>query len=101
MAVCPQCGGPFLYTETHVCPGRDRTKLSLLASATAGALIGGPLGLRYGNSIVSLACERPGAGNLCGLTSAPAVPFYIVIGAVVGASIAALGVAVLLGRRKT
>jgi hypothetical protein len=35
------------------------------------------------------------------LTSAPAVPFYIVIGAVVGASVAAFTVVALLGRRKT
>lgn len=101
MPVCPQCGGPFSYTEAHVCPGRDRTKLWLLASVAAGALVGGPLGLLYGNSVVSEACERPDAGNLCGLTSAPAVPFYIVIGAVVGASVAAFAVVVLLGRRKT
>src|SRR6478752_5131378 len=101
MAVCPQCGVAFSYTESHVCLGRDRTKLWLLASVAAGALVGGPLGLLYGNSVVRQACERLGAGNLCGLTSAPAVPFYIVIGAVVGASVAAFTVVALLGRRKT
>ena len=101
MPVCPQCGVPSSYTETHVCVGRDRTKLWLLVSVAAGALVGGPLGLLYGNSVVRQACERPDASNLCGLTSAPAVPFYIVIGAVVGAAVAAFAVVVLLGRRNT
>jgi hypothetical protein len=101
MPVCPRCGVPFSYTEPHVCVGRDRNKRWLLASVAAGALAGGPLGLLCGNSVVRQACERPDASNLCGLTSAPAVPFGIVIGAVVGASVAAFAVVVLLGRRKT
>ena len=101
MPVCPRCGVPFSYAETHVCVGRDRTKLWWLASVAAGALVGGALGLLYGNSAVRHACERPDASNLCGLTSAPAVPFYLVIGAIVGASVAAFAVVVLLGRRNT
>ena len=101
MPVCPQCGVPFSYTEPHVCVGRDRNKLWLLASVAAGALVGGALGLLYGNSVVRQACQRPDASNLCGLTSASAVPFYIVIGAVVGASVAASAVVGLLGKRKT
>ena len=101
MPICPQCGVPFSDTETHVCVGRDRTKLWLLASVAAGALVGGLLGLLYGNAVVRQACERPYASNLCGLTSAPAVAFYIAIGTVVGASVAAVAVVVLLGRRKT
>jgi hypothetical protein len=72
----------------------------LLASVAVGVLVGAPLGLLYGDSVVRQACERPDAGNLCGLTSAPAVPFYIVIGAVIGASVAAFAVVVLLARRK-
>jgi len=88
----------FAYTEPHVCDGRDRNKIRLLASIAVGALVGGPLGLWSGNSVVRQICARPGASNLCGLTSAPAVPLYIIIGAVVGASVAA-AVAVLLSRR--
>jgi hypothetical protein len=90
----------FSYTETHVCEPRDKTKIWLLASVAVGVLVGGPLGLLYGNSIVREACERPDASNLCGLTSAPTVPFWIVIGAVVGASVAAFAVVALFGRRK-
>src|SRR5262245_23352297 len=101
MPVCPKCGVLFSYTEPHVCEGRDRTKIRLLASVAVGALVGAPLGLLYGNSVVRQVCARPNASNLCGVTSAPAVPFYIVIGAIVGASVAASAVAVLLGKRKT
>jgi hypothetical protein len=100
MPVCPKCGVPFSYTETHVCEARDKTKIWLLTSVAVGALVGGPFGLLYGNSIVRQACEKPDASNLCGLTSAPTVPFWIVIGAVIGASVAAFAVVVLLGRRK-
>src|ERR1700680_648520 len=101
MPVCPRCGVPLSYHASPFCVGRDRTKLWLLASVAAGALVGGPLGLLYGNSVVRQACERPDASNLCGLTSVPAVAFYIGIGAVVGASVAAVAVVALLGRRKT
>jgi hypothetical protein len=59
------------------------------------------LGLLYGNFVVRQACERPDASNLCGLTTAPTVPFYIVIGAVVGAAVAGFAVAAFFGRRKT
>jgi len=104
MPICPKCGASFSYTETHVCEGRDKTKIWWLASAAVGALvgalIGGQLGLLYGNSVVRQACEKPDAGNLCGLTSAPFLPLDIVIGAVIGSSVAAFAVVVLLGRRK-
>lgn len=72
----------------------------MLALVAAGALVGAPLGLLYGHAVVRLACERTDASNLCGLMSAPAVPFYIVIGAIIGASLVACGVVVVLGRRK-
>jgi hypothetical protein len=100
MPVCPKCGVPFSYTETHVCKGRDRTKLWSLASIAMGAVIGGPVGLLYAKSVIQQACKKPDATNLCGLTSAPAIPFYIAIGAVIGASVAALAVVLILGRRK-
>jgi hypothetical protein len=95
----------FSYTETHVCTGRDRTKLWLLTSVAAGALVGGPLGRLLGNAVVSSAvrqaCERPDATNLCGLMLIPAVPVYIGIGTIVGAAVAGFAVAAFLGRRKT
>jgi hypothetical protein len=90
----------FSYTENHVCDGRDKPKLWSLASVAVGAVVGGPLGLFYGNSVVRSACEQPGAGNLCGLTSAPTLLFDIAIGAATGAAVAALAVGVILGRRK-
>jgi|SRR5215831_1131107 len=105
MPVCPTCGRPFSYTESHICEGRDKTKIWLLTlvavGAVVGALIGGPLGLLYANSVVRQACERPDATNLCGLTSAPFVPFYVMIGAVIGAASAALAVMVVLDRRRS
>jgi ABC-type dipeptide/oligopeptide/nickel transport system permease subunit len=72
------------------------TKLWLFASVALGALVGAALGLRYGNFLVDQVCSRPDAGNLCGLTSAPAVPFWILIGAVAGASAAALTIIAIL-----
>jgi hypothetical protein len=100
MPVCPKCGVPFSYTETHVCEGRDRTKLWSLASVAIGAVIGGPFGLWDVNSVIQQACEKPDATNLCGLTSTPAIPFYIAIGAVIGASVAAFAVVLISARRK-
>jgi hypothetical protein len=100
MAICSRCGVPFSYAEPHVCEGRDTTRIWLRASVAVGALVGAPLGLLCGNYVVRQACDRPGASNLCGLTSAPAVPIYIVMGAVIGASAAALAIAVLLRSRK-
>ena len=91
---------PFSYMDTHVCEGRDTAKLWLLAALAVGAVVGGPLGFWYGNSVVRWACEKPDASNLCGLTSVPAVPLYIAIGALSGATIAALAVVAILGRRK-
>jgi hypothetical protein len=99
MPVCPKCGTPFFYTEGHVCEGRDQTKLWLLALAAIGAIVGGPFGLFYGDSVVRQVCEKPDASNLCGLAGAPTVPLYIVIGAVMGASLAACAVLMILGRR--
>ena len=100
MSGCPRCGMPFSYTDTHVCEGRDKAKLWLLAALAVGAVIGGPLGLWYGDFAIQSVCEKPDASNLCGLTSAPAVPFYIAIGAVIGATVAALAVVAILERRK-
>jgi hypothetical protein len=99
MPVCPKCGVSFSYTETHLCEGRDKTKMWWLASVAIGALAGGPLGLLYGKSVVVQVCGKPDAGNLCGLMSAPAVAFYITIGAAIGASVAALAVLVILRTR--
>ena len=100
MPVCPECGVPFSYTEIHVCEGRDKTKLWSVGSVVIGAVIGGPLGLIYANSVIQQACAKPDATNLCGLTSAPAIPFYIAIGAVIGASVAAFAVVLTLATRK-
>jgi len=100
MPVCPTCGMPFSYTETHVCEGRDKTKIWLLALVAVGALVGAPLGRLYGLSVIGQACDRPGAGNLCGMIDSFALPFYVVIGAVIGAAAAAFAVTVLLARRK-
>jgi len=90
----------FSYRETHVSEGRDKTKIWWLASVAIGALVGGPLGLLYGQSVVSQACGKPDASNLCGLMTAPSVPFYIAIGAIVGASVAAVTVVVILRKRQ-
>ena len=78
-----------------------QTKLWSLAAVAVGALIGGRLGLLYGTSTVRQACEKPDASNLCGLTSAPTVPFYVAAGTIIGAAVAVLAIVVILGRRKT
>jgi putative exporter of polyketide antibiotics len=94
----------FSYTETHVCEGRDAAKLWSLASVAVGlaigAVAGGALGQLYGLSAVRQACEGPGATNLCGLSSAPFVPVYTTIGALVGATAAAFAVFLILRMRK-
>jgi len=100
LPVCPKCHASFSYAEDHVCEGRDRSKLLLLASVVAGALAGAPLGRMYGISLVDEVCSRPGAGNLCWLTSVADVPVYMLLGAVFGASVAALVIVMILGRRQ-
>jgi hypothetical protein len=99
MAVCPKCGVAFSYTATHVCEGRDKSKVWWIATVVIGAFVGGPLGLLYGTSIVRQACAQTDASNLCGFMSVPSVPSYIVLGAIIGASAAALSVAVILRTR--
>ena len=105
MAVCPKCGMPFSYAETHVCEGRDTAKLWSLASVAIGlaigAVAGGMLGQLYGLSAVREGCEQPGATNLCGLPIVPFVPVYTAIGALVGATAAAFAVFLILRMRKT
>jgi hypothetical protein len=104
MAICPKCGLPFSYAESHICEGRDRTKLRFLAStlivAIAGAIAGGALGREYIQSVIRRACEQPDATNLCGLPSASAIPFYVGIGAVLGASVAAFAGVLIFRARK-
>ena len=100
MAICPKCGAPFSYEAPHVCEGRDKTKMWALLSVGMGAFIGVPLGQWYGQYAIGQACDKPDATNLCGLSVLPALPFYIVIGAVIGASVAAFAAVVVLGRRK-
>jgi len=46
---------------------RDYAKVWLMAAVAGGALVGGPFGLLYGQSIVRKACDTPDASNLCGL----------------------------------
>jgi hypothetical protein len=104
MALCSKCGLPFSYAEPHICEGRDRTKLwflsTALIAAIAGAIVGGALGHEYIQAVIRRACEQPDATNLCGLPSAPAIPFYIGIGAVLGASVAASAGALIVRTRK-
>lgn len=105
MAICPKCGLPFSITEGHICEGRDATKLWLLVTAAigglAGAIVGGLIGRAYVDSLIRQACEGPSATNLCGLTSAPALPFYVVIGAIIGAGVAACAVVGFFRMRKS
>ena len=100
MPVCPKCGTLFFHTEGHVCEGRDKGKLWSLALAATGAVLGGPLGLLYGDSVIRQVCENSDAGTLCGLAGVPTVPFYIVTGAALGASLATFALVMILGRRK-
>jgi hypothetical protein len=95
MAVCSKCGLPFSYTEPHVCEGRDKTMLWSLATAAVGAIVGGQLGLTYARALIRQACDKPDATNLCGLTSAPAVPFYVVIGVAIGVTVGAFAVVLI------
>ncbi len=88
------------YSETHVCEGRDFSKIWLMVSVAAGALVGGPLGLSWSLSIVRQACDKPDASNLCGLAPSYFVPGYVLIGAVIGALIATAAVILFMGRAK-
>jgi len=107
MPVCPKCRMTFTYIEDHVCEGHDHTKIWLLVAVAGGALVGGPLGLLvgslYGQYVIGQACSKPGATNLCGLSSSFAVPSYLVLGvalgAVLGAAIAAIVITAVMGRR--
>ena len=74
-------------------------KVRVLALIAVGALAGGPLGFFYGNSVARASCENPNAGNLCGLTSATTLPLYVIIGAVIGASFAAVAAVAIASRR--
>ena len=107
MTTCPKCGMSFPYAEAHVCEGYDHTKLWWMASLAGGALGGGVLGWFFGSRyiqyIVSQACARPGAGNLCGLYSSFTAPSYITfgvgIGAAIGATLTAAVMIAVMGRR--
>jgi hypothetical protein len=90
----------FPYTDGHVCAGRDARKLWTLVCVVAGAVVGGPIGHWYGTVLIGQVCDRPDATNLCGLTSVAVIPVFIAIGAIAGASIAALIVTVVLRRRR-
>ena len=100
MPTCPKCGMNFSYSDTHVCEGRDYTKVWFMVFVACGALAGGPLGLWYGRTIIGRACEKPNASNLCGFVPSYFVPGYVVIGAVIGALIATVAVIQFMGRSK-
>jgi hypothetical protein len=88
----------FTYGEDHVCEGHDRTTLWVTASVAGGALAGVPLGFWFGLSVVRQACDQPDASNLCGLAGYSVFPTYVVLGAVVGALVAAVAVVVIIAR---
>ena len=100
MPICPKCRMTFAYSETHVCEGRDYAKVWSMVSIAGGALIGGPLGLLYGLSIIRQACDKPDASNLCGFTPSYFVPGYVLIGAVIGALVATIAALLFMGRTK-
>lgn len=90
----------FAYAETHLCAGRDRTKIWLLISVVAGAALGGPLGRQYGLSVVRQACDKPGASNLCGFFPWLFAPVFVILGAGIGVFVAALVVMTVLAKTK-
>jgi hypothetical protein len=100
MALCPKCRMTFAYSETHVCAGRDYTKVWLVGSVVGGALVGATLGLLSGPLAVRQVCDRPGASNLCGLLPSLFLPGYVLIGAVTGALVAAAAVILVVRRRQ-
>ena len=100
MATCPACRMTFAYSEPHVCDGRDYTKVWLMLSVAAGALVGGASGLWYGVSVIGQACKKPDAGNLCGMVPSYFVPGHGLIGAVVGAFVAPVGVVLYISRQR-
>jgi hypothetical protein len=101
MAICPECGMSFAYTETHSCAGRDRTKIWYLVSVVGGAALGGPLGHQYGLSLVRQACDKPDASNLCGFFPWLFAPVFVILGAGVGVFVAALVAMAVLAKMKT
>jgi len=100
MATCPKCRMSFSYTEPHVCEGRDYTKLWSIVVAAGGALVGAPVGVLCGNSLIRAACAKPDAGNLCGLVPSFFVPGYAIVGASLGALAASALVIVIVHRRQ-
>lgn len=77
----------------------DLGKSWSLAALPIGALLGGWLGRLCGNVVIGRYCASA-ASNLCGLFAAPALPFYVAVGAVMGAAIAGLSTVVIVTRRK-
>ena len=100
MPICPRCRMNVTYSEADVCERRDYAKVWLMVSVAGGALVGGPLGLLYGRSIVGQACDKPDASNLCGLVPSYFVPGYVLIGAVIGALVVTVAAILFMGRQK-
>jgi hypothetical protein len=100
MATCPKCGMNFAYSEPHACERTDHRKVWIAVLVTIGALVGGAAGRSWGLSIVSTACDRPDAGNLCGLVPSSFVPGYVLIGGLLGALVAGVTATLFMSRLK-